>query len=141
MNFKFSYYFLLQIDSLVWKIIEWEIQKNFCCRSLPGPVCLFSMNVFSFLAFEILRFFKEKFKNFHFRITQNIPSFEAMSEPPSVFRGAASIGKKHALKKYEQFALNTSCFLGSSFMKLHNSAVFFLYTTKNSQYWIEYYPD
>ena len=24
------------------------------------------------------------------------------------------IGKKHALKKYDQFALNTSCFLGGS---------------------------
>ena len=36
-----------------------------------------------------------------------------------------TIGKKHALKKYDQFALNTSCFLGSNFMKLHNSAVIF----------------
>ena len=25
-----------------------------------------------------------------------------------------SVGKKHALKKYDQFALNTSCFLGST---------------------------
>ena len=25
-----------------------------------------------------------------------------------------AIGKKHALKKYDQFALNTSCFLGST---------------------------
>ena len=29
-------------------------------------------------------------------------------------KGATNIGKKHALKKYDQFALNTSCFRGST---------------------------
>ena len=34
-----------------------------------------------------------------------------------IFKGIQSprgIGKKHALKKYDQFALNTSCFWGST---------------------------
>ena len=69
-----------------------------------------------------------------------------------------AIGKKHALKKYDQFTLNTSCFWGSitivqfheiflskimnkliyshylskNFVKLHNSEVIFLATTKIS---------
>ena len=30
------------------------------------------------------------------------------------FLNVLSIGKKHALKKYDQFALNTSCFWGST---------------------------
>ena len=46
----------------------------------------------------------------------------AVSElPGSKFRGRyRDIGKKHALKKYDQFALNTSCFW--------------------ERYWIKYYP-
>ena len=33
---------------------------------------------------------------------------------PKFFKGAVDIGKNHALKKYDQFVLNTSCFWGST---------------------------
>ena len=36
------------------------------------------------------------------------------------------IGKKHALKKYDQFALNTSCFLGATLPQLNNFTKFLL---------------
>ena len=35
-------------------------------------------------------------------------------EKPVALKEGIAIGKKHALKKYDQFALNTSCFLGST---------------------------
>ena len=38
--------------------------------------------------------------NFYFRKTQNLPSFEAMSEPPSVIRGAASIGSPPSYRRF-----------------------------------------
>ena len=34
-----------------------------------------------------------------------------------------SIGKKHALKRYDQFGLNTSCFWGSSRSNFYTSCV------------------
>ena len=62
--------------------------------------------------------------------------------------GLVSVGKKHALKKYDQFALNTGCFLEKyqikyylscaiivevkiNYVKLHNSEVIFFCNNKN----------
>ena len=64
-----------------------------------------------------------------------------------------AIGKKHALKKYDQFALNTSCFWGSTgsnitpvvrFHEIFVTKVILLLLKqkfKNSYYRIEYYPN
>ena len=39
-------------------------------------------------------------QNFYFRNTQNLPSFEAMSEPSSVIRGEASIGSPPSYRRF-----------------------------------------
>ena len=38
----------------------------------------------------------------------------ALKQHPNAKNFLKSIGKKHALKKYDQFPLNTSCFWGST---------------------------
>ena len=39
-------------------------------------------------------------------------------------KSTSCIGKKHALKKYDQFALNTSCFWGSTGSNITHSCAF-----------------
>ena len=41
-----------------------------------------------------------------------LPAIIHINHQPYLERGDGPIGKKHALKKYDQFTLNTSCFFG-----------------------------
>ena len=57
----------------------------------------------------------DKFSDDWFRSKQDTKEdIWAVQVWDSIMPSWASVGKKHALKKYDQFALNTSCFGGSS---------------------------
>ena len=55
-------------------------------------------------------------------------------------KSTSCIGKKHALKKYDQFALNTSCFWGSTGSNITTVVQFHeIFLTKIIRYVFNYY--
>ena len=90
---------------LYWKFARTSIWIEYFdeANGIPVPFCVFSiLRIIWIMIHEIVMFFKNSIKKFG----RNSNSMESltMASPRS------PSGKKHALKRYDHFAQNTSCF-------------------------------
>ena len=89
-------------DQIFRKISQESQNSQDSCHDENGAIAKGELDV---------RVKKSELKRSHSSVEAGMPEYKMMAYPRGL---ALIIGKKHALKKYDQFALNTSCFWRST---------------------------